>query len=76
MVKDTGGVAFIDGDFKTEIGDCEYHYSPSCHPAQIGPEWKYGCLHPNWPQNKERDFCPIVDCSGLKEKCELIVKEK
>lgn len=69
--KETGGAAFIDGDFKTGKGDCKHHCSPTCHPAQIGPKWKYGCLHPKWPQNKAGDFCPIVDCGGLKEKCEL-----
>lgn len=31
----------IDGDFPTGK-ECEHHCSPSCHPAQVGPEWVYG----------------------------------
>lgn len=61
----------IDGDFRSELGNCEHHCSPSCHPAQIGPEWVYGCLHKAWPQNRYGDFCPIVHCGGEKSKCEL-----
>lgn len=65
------GTIFIDGDFKSELGDCEYHCSPSCHPAQTGPDWVYGCTHKAWPQNKHGDFCPIVRCGGYKDKCDL-----
>jgi hypothetical protein len=65
---------FIDGDFKTEMGDCEFHCSPTCHPGQIGPGWHYGCTHKAWPQNKYGDFVPFVECGGLIEKCEF--KEK
>ena len=61
---------FIDGDFPTEK-DCKYHCSPTCHPAQIGPEWKYGCLHLAWPQNRRGDFVPIVNCDGNPKKCEI-----
>ena len=60
----------IDGDFPTGKA-CEHHCSPSCHPAQVGPDWKYGCLHPAWPQNQERDFCAIVTCGGDPAKCEV-----
>lgn len=63
--------AFIDGDFKSKLGDCEHHCSPSCHPAQTGPDWVYGCLNMRWPQNSEGDFCPIVNCDGDKNKCKL-----
>lgn len=62
---------FLDGDFDSKKGDCKHHCSPTCHPAQIGPEWVYGCRHPAWPQNKAGDFVPIVDCDGEKSKCEL-----
>lgn len=55
---------YIDGDFPSKIGNCKYHCSPSCHPAQTGPDWKYGCLHIAWPQNKHGDFCPMVKCAG------------
>jgi len=65
-------IGFIDGDFPSGKGDCEYHCSPTCHPAQIGPEWQYGCLHPGWPQNQAGDFCPIVTCGGEKSKCEAL----
>jgi len=50
---------------------CKHHFSPTCHPAQVGPDWKYGCLHPDWPQNRDGDFCPIVYCNGDPKKCEL-----
>ena len=63
----------IDADWPTET-PCQYHCSPSCHPAQIGPEledWVYGCLHMAWPQNEYHDFCPIVDCGGEPKKCEI-----
>ena len=63
-------VLFIDGNFPTNK-ECKYHCSPTCHPGQIGPEWKYGCLHPSWSQNKEGDFCPFVECGGHKSKCEI-----
>jgi hypothetical protein len=62
---------FIDGDFKSDKGNCKHHCSPTCHPCQVGPEWVYGCLHPAWPQNRESDFVPIVNCDGEKLKCEL-----
>ena len=62
---------YIDGDFDSEIGNCTHHCSPTCHPAQIGPEWVYGCRHKAWPQNRHGDFVPIVDCNGDIEKCEL-----
>ncbi|OGM08984.1 hypothetical protein A2Z67_06070 [Candidatus Woesebacteria bacterium RBG_13_36_22] len=62
---------FIDGDFKSGKGDCKYHCSPTCHPAQVGPGWKYGCTHKAWWSNKAGDFVPIVKCSGKKKKCEL-----
>jgi hypothetical protein len=28
-------------------------------------------LHKAWPQNKEGDFCPFVECDGNPEKCEI-----
>jgi hypothetical protein len=62
----------IDGDFKSGLGDCEFHCSPTCHPAQIGPDWKYGCLHKAWPANRNRDFVPIVKCGGHKDRCDLL----
>jgi len=61
---------FIDGDFNTDT-PCKYHCSPSCHPAQVGPEWVYGCTHKAWPQNKAGDFVPIVQCDGIQSKCEI-----
>lgn len=60
----------IDGYFPTEA-QCRYHCSPTCHPLQVGPKWVYGCNHPSWPQNKDGDFCPIVDCGGKIARCEL-----
>lgn len=65
----------IDGDFPTGK-ECEHHCSPSCHPAQVGPEWVYGCTHPAWPQNKMGDFVPIVDCGGDPAKCDLCNRTK
>lgn len=62
---------FIDGDFSTGK-QCKHHCSPTCHPGQTGPEWRYGCLHPGFPDNKQGDFCPLVDCGGEYSKCELI----
>lgn len=62
---------FIDGDFKSNLGNCKYHCSPSCHPCQIGPEWVYGCTHKAWPQNRDGDFVPIVGCSGDLSKCDI-----
>ena len=62
---------FIDGDFDSGTGDCKYHCSPSCHPAQIGPEWVYGCRHKAWPQNRDGDFVPIVECGGDIGKCDM-----
>ena len=67
-------IVFIDGDFRSGQGDCRYHCSPSVHPMQIGPEWVYGCTHKAWPANKHGDFCPIVDCSGVKTNCDLPAK--
>ncbi|GEM_PF-2879176 len=62
---------FLDGDFNSGKGDCKHYCSPSCHPAQIGSEWVYECLHQSWPQNRERDFCPIINCGGDTGKCEI-----
>lgn len=61
----------IDGDFPVEGSKCEYLCSPTCHPAQICDEWQYGCTHIAWPQNQERDFCPIVKCGGNTKNCEI-----
>lgn len=63
-------IIFIDGDFPTDT-KCKYHCSPSCHPAQIGPDWVYGCTHIAWEQNQHHDFCPIVKCNGNPEQCEV-----
>ncbi len=63
-------IIFLDGDFETGT-ECKHHCSPSCHPAQVGPEWVYGCTHEIWPQNRAGDFVPIVDCDGDPKKCEL-----
>lgn len=62
---------FIDGDFSSGVGECEYHCSPTCHPAQTGPDWVYGCTHKAWPQNKHGDFVPIVNCNGKASECDL-----
>ncbi len=62
---------FINGDYRSALGNCEHHCSPTCHPAQIGPVWVYGCLHKAWPANRYGDFCPIVNCNGEKSKCDL-----
>jgi hypothetical protein len=64
-------IFFIDGDFKTGMGGCKFHCSPTCHPGQIGPEWHYGCTYKAWPQNKYGDFVPFVECNGSISKCEL-----
>lgn len=68
---DKESAIFIDGDFKSELGNCEHHCSPTCHPLQVGPDWVYGCLHMTWPMNKHGDHCPIVRCGGEKSKCDL-----
>ena len=62
---------FIDGNFETD-SRCEFHCYPTCHPAQFGPNWKYGCTHKAWPQNRRGDFVPIVECGGDPAKCELV----
>jgi hypothetical protein len=69
---ETKNMMFIDGDFKTGMGNCKYHCSPTCHPGQIDHDkWHYGCTHKAWPQNKYGDFVPFVDCDGDISKCEL-----
>ena len=65
--------SYLDADFPTATA-CKYHCSPSCHPAQVGPEWVYGCTHEAWPQNRQGDFVPIVKCDGNPAKCEIPVK--
>jgi len=61
----------IDGDFPTGK-ECKYHCSPTCHPGQVDEKnWHYGCLHKAWPQNREGDFCPFVECGGNPAKCEV-----
>lgn len=67
----------VDGNFKTDMGNCKFHCSPSCHPGQVDlDKWHYGCTHKAWPANKYGDFCPLVDCEGQIEKCELKVHKK
>lgn len=62
---------FVDGDFPTGK-KCKHHCSPTCHPCQVDENyWHYGCLHKAWPQNRRGDFCPIVNCDGEPEKCEI-----
>ncbi len=63
---------FIDGDFDSGIGSCKHHCSPTCHLGQIDPDnWHYGCRHPAWPQNQDRDFVPFVERAGDRRKCEV-----
>ena len=62
--------AFIDGDFKTGK-PCPHHCSPTCHPAQVGTDWKYACKHMAWEANQMFDFPPIVNCDGEFSRCEL-----
>ena len=64
-------VCYIDGNFRSCKGTCEHHCSPTCHPAQVGPEWKYGCTHMAWPSNRHGDFVPIVNCDGDPSKCDM-----
>ena len=71
------GFVHVDGDFKTGLGNCRHHCSPTCHRGQIDEnEWHYGCLHPAWPSNKVHDFCPFVTCGGDMGKCEIPKKLK
>lgn len=72
-VKVGAATIHIDGDFKTGK-ECSFHCSPSCHFAQTGPDWKYGCLHKAWPTNQAGDFVPIVECDGDPAKCEIPAK--
>lgn len=65
------GAVFVEGDFKSGKGDCEYHCSPTCHPAQVGPKWVYGCTNKAWEQNRGGEFVPIVKCDGERSKCEI-----
>jgi hypothetical protein len=65
----------IDGDFKTGK-ECKHHCSPTCHPAQVGSKWVYGCLHPSWRVNQDGGFCPIVNCGGVVAKCEAEIKKE
>ena len=62
---------FLEGDFPVKEAECPHYCSPTCHPAQTGPKWVYGCLHPAWPQNQVGDFCPIVNCGGILKNCEI-----
>ena len=62
---------FIDGDFHVKGSKCEHYCSPTCHPGQLGPDWKYGCLYyAGWPGYEKGDWCPFVGCGGDPEKCE------
>lgn len=64
-------IIHISGTFPTNKA-CKYHCSPNCHPAQIDEhEWKYGCTHTVWPDNRNGNFVPIVECGGNPEKCPL-----
>lgn len=67
----TADAIHMDGDFATDV-ECKYHCSPTCHPAQVGPEWKYGCKHKAWPANRVGDFVPLVQCGGLIAHCDLV----
>ena len=66
---------FLDGTFGTGK-KCKFHCYPSCHPGQVDEERRrYGCLHPEWPENRKGEFCPLVDCDGDILKCELLSKK-
>ena len=34
-------------------------------------DWKYGCTHKAWPQNRFGDLVPIVQCGGDVGKCQI-----
>lgn len=61
---------FIDGDFRTDK-KCKYHCSPTCHPGQLGPDWKYGCTHIAWEANYYKCWVPFVTCDGDPSMCEI-----
>lgn len=62
----------VDGDFDPDFPvECEFLCSPTCHPAQVGPDWKYGCKNPKHQRYDKYGFVPIVDCMGVKDKCEI-----
>lgn len=63
---------FVEGDFDVEGAECPYFCSPTCHPAQTGPKWKYGCSNEKHPRHDPRGFVPIVQCEGNLSKCELL----
>ena len=63
----------IERDRPTDT-PCKYHCDPTCHPAKIEPDFIYGCLHPAWPANRVHDFCPIVNCGGEPDNCEMPAK--
>ena len=49
-------------------GKCRWYRWPAIHPAQVGPDDVYGCVHPAWGG---LDFMTIVACDGDPAKCEL-----
>lgn len=63
-----------DLDNNKKVGECEYYCKPSYHPMNCGPEEIYGCLHPVWLPNRQGDFCPIVNCGGDQDNCEIPMK--
>lgn len=62
---------FVDGDFSVDGAECQYFCSPTCHPAQTGPDWKYGCRNKKHPRHDKYGFVPIVECGGKLSKCEI-----
>lgn len=63
-------IAFLDGDFPVEGAKCQYLCSPTCHPGQVGPRWRYGCTSKKHPQYYPGEFVPLVECGGDPAKCE------
>jgi len=63
-----------DGDFKVEGSKCNHYCFPTCHPAQVEEENKYGCLNKEHYTYIQGDFVPIVECGGNPENCDIVIR--
>ena len=61
----------LEGDFRVPGAECEYLCNPTCHPGRIGDPNRRGCLSPRHPYHNKLGFCPLVDCEGKLDQCEI-----
>jgi len=65
----------VELDVLVKGAECPKYRQPSCHPLNVGDGDIFVCKHRAWPQNRARDFSPVVECGGSFKRCEVVTSK-